>query len=260
LGALFHHLRDGLADRGLARITLEFRLESAVPGGAGAGGSKQFTKRGFRATLEYEDEVLRRAHLVSTAMSPRPLAEFHVSLHEGRYVYSLDGARHGLLIDTPRLYDVYSFESRLSRIAARDVILEEDPQPDGSVRNLLRVDVDDDAFRRLIHLFGDDVNAMHEELQEAGRSLVMTAGADVGIHYGWATVAHQRADGGRGVGETYGSRHSSRVSIRLEPLVHIGVEPVLLSSELPELAGIDDVWAYARGARAARSPLIGRQL
>lgn len=260
LGALFHHLRDGLADRGLVRVTLEFRLESDTSEGESGDGARLFRRRGFRATLDYEDEVLRHAHLVSTGMSPRPLAEVHISLQGGRYVYSRDGYHGGLLIDTPRLYDVYSFESRLSRIAVRDVVLEEDPQPDGSARNILRVDIDDDAFRRLIHLFGDDVEAANEVLEQEDRSLVMTAGIDVGIHYQWSSRTAQETAGAGGEGGRPLSQHNSRVTIRLEPLATITAGPLHLDGNLPELGGIDDVWTLRRQPASDPPTLIGRRL
>ncbi|MFN2568817.1 MAG: hypothetical protein ABR564_04350 [Candidatus Dormibacteria bacterium] len=259
LGALFHHLRDGLADRGLARVSVDFRLESTVLRHGGAAAETP-VRRGFRAALDYEDEVLRQAQLVSTAMSPRPLAELRVALHEGRYVYSRDGERYGLLIDTPRLYDVYSFESRLSRIDVVDVILEEDAQPDVPVVNILRVDITDESFQRLIGIFGDDLTAMNEALEAADRSLVMTAGDDVGVHYRWRSWAGRREGGDHPDRRGAGTRHSSRVSIRLEPLDRLSAQRVLMDRDLDELGSIDDLWTQERRAMASGPALMGRRL
>jgi len=90
--------------------------------------------------------------------------------------------------------------------------------------------------------------------------LVMTAGADVGVHYRWTALARDQVSGDDGAGEQHVSRHNSRVSIRLEPLAHISSGPVFLAGDLPEVGGIDDVWAQVPGARSAKSALIGRQL
>src|SRR5919206_4092814 len=118
LGTIYRHLRDGRGTDGAVRAIIDFdRSSTSSAGAAGYDRTGRLdVRRGFHAQLDYKDEDLFRAELVSRGMSERALAKLWLILESDRYVYSVDGEHYGMLIDTPVLFDVISFQSRLDRI------------------------------------------------------------------------------------------------------------------------------------------------
>lgn len=252
LGAVFHDLRAGLGDRGGVRVNLEYRFESTTAGLGLRSPPQLFVRRALRAELDSDDGVLTRAHIVSTGMSPRPLAELTVVRHGRRYLYSPDGGDFGLLVDAPRLFDIHAFESRLCRIPVVTVDRGADVDPDGSAVTVAGIVLDDDAFRAAIRLFGDDPQDQGETLEATGRSMLIRAGADVGLHYRWTTSREERTAGPAGERQRFLARQSSRVSVRLRR--HHGALPEPPRPVLPELGSIEDLWERARQLRTGRRP------
>lgn len=257
LGAVFHDLRAGLGDRGGVRVNLEFRFESTTAGLGLRSDPQLFVRRALRAELDSDDGGLTRAHIVSTGMSPRPLAELTVVRHRQHYLYSPDGADFGLLVDTPRLFDIHAFESRLCRIPVGSIDRDADVDPDGSAVTVAGITLDDDAFRAAIRLFGDDPEDQGETLEATGRSMIIRAGADVGLHYRWTTSREERAAGPAGDRERFLARQSTRVSVRLRRLHSALLEPP--TPVLPELGSIEDLWERARRFRTGETPASGRR-
>lgn len=246
LGAVYHHLRNGLGDDGASRVSIDFERTSTTSSGTSeANGGGLHVRRGFRAQLDYRGDDLCRAELASMGMSPRPLANVSIVLENERYLYSVDGSRFGFLVDTPVLFDVMSFESRLDVVAIRDATIGQSRAADGTTRHRLSVDVDPQAFRRLLEMFDADIESSREDL-DPGYLVVIEAGREVTVRYSWSLTATELVVGATGLPEQYTSRSRCGLTVGVEPLGELGGDPVLIDPTMPTLGGVDDIWVLAR--------------
>lgn len=254
LGALYHHLRNGIGDSGSSRVVVLFEQRSSIvpiaaPGSRTDAASRLFVKRSFEADMEFTDGHLVRGRLQSLGATDRPQADILVVSDRGQWWYTFDQRKFGRMAGPPRLFDMRGFEEQLEEITIDDVTLEEGAAANGRTIHALDVDLEGDAFGVLLSLFGADADREDDELDMSAFSLSLTAIDDVTVDYWWSLSGQEfgppENDGDPSSG-IFSARIACHVSIRLEPLPDPSPLPIIDTVELPDATHIDDVWALTR--------------
>ena len=254
LGDLHRSLRGELGENAPCRVILVFEQRSTLapraPDGEVSPGL--FTKRAFKAEIDFDPAGLRRADLQSTGMTTTPHAHVAFVHDEDAYFYSIDGVHFGHYETVPDLFDLRDFEKVLDVVSVNDVTIDRGRAADGTSLSELDVDLDVRAFRRLLRAFGSDPGAAPDDLELNSYNLHLAAGGDVTVDYWWQLAGDENIENEQGALETFSCRVTCHVTLRLVALTAIPSTAVPLDDSLPTLNTVDDVWAAARYAQGPR--------
>jgi len=252
LGAVYHAMRAGLGDAGLVRVTVEFqeRTTSVRAFQTPAGIPSLVASLVLGARLDYADQGLQRAEITLKGSGP---AQRVLVQRQGKlYAYSLDGKKWGRFTSRPRIFELLEFEAEIGNIAVHDVTIDQSVKTQ-SLEQALDVDLDREAFARLLRVFSADVGDEPGDLSLGAFSVSLEAADDVQLLYWWALT-------GRGVAPASAEEgpHALRItcsdSIRLAPGDAQELHKVRWDRGLPEVANIDEVWSLLRDRDRAPQP------
>ncbi|MBV8195569.1 MAG: hypothetical protein JOY80_08580 [Candidatus Dormibacteraeota bacterium] len=253
LGSLHRVLTAVVAPGPQASITLHFEQRSAmIPDGDGDARHSPdlFVTRRFDARLRTADTGVVEAELRTAGMSRKPTASVSVVRDEhGEALYTVDGVHFGRLDGRLDLFDQHRFQRRLDDVQLEDVVVD-DVDINGESVVVLDIDIDDDAFRRMLQLFAESADESGD-LTLRSHTVSMSAGRDVALDYWWSLAGDEPV-------EKRPYRHT--VACHVQVIVVPSADPVAARAAkptLPTMHHLDDVWQLARAAHLSSQSAAG---
>jgi hypothetical protein len=127
-----------------------------------------------------------------------------------------------------------------------------------SLEQALDVDLDREAFARLLRVFSADLGDEPGDLSLGAFSVSLEAADDVQLLYWWALTGLGGAPTSAEEGP-HALRITCSVSIRIAPGDAQELRKVKWDRGLPEVANIDDVWRMLRDRDRAAQPAAGTE-
>ena len=257
LGALYREMRNGLGDHGDCRVTVEFQQRSSTApvqdGRRTQPGT--FSKRVLTAEVDFSDLALQRCSMTLGGASGRTHARFTVQADGDGFAYSVDGMRWGKFLAAPEIFDLKKFEEELGHIVVTDVTVEQAMEA-RRLREALDIDLDAEAFDRLLRVFNADREREGDDLDLGAFSVTIAGGEDLSLLYWWSLTGfeHEQRASGKGV-DTFACKITCSVSIRLSGLSRVERSVIEHDATLPAVGSLDEVWSIAR--RHAGPPPTG---
>jgi hypothetical protein len=245
LGGVHRSLRGEIGASGGLMVAIAFEQHTTIaPASDGETGAAVFSRRYFRAALDFENTDLVRADLRAGSMADDMRQGFQLRRQDSQYVYSTDGTNFGLLTGDPHLFDLREFEKLLDRVEVSNLTVAQARAHDESVVvDSFDVDLDAQGFVELVRIFGDSVTATEGQALESF-TVHFAAGGDLLLDYWWKTRGDEPAD--EPGAPPYDCYVSCHVTIRLTPIASVPGQPVAVSDEVPVVADVDSIWALLR--------------
>jgi hypothetical protein len=245
LGGVHRSLRGEIGSSGASMVAIAFEQHTTLsPTHDAEYNASVFSRRYFRAALDFEEADLVRADLRAGSMADDLSKGFQLRHQDSQYVYSVDGVHFGLFEGDPYLFDLREFETMLDNIKVNNLTVEQARAKDEQVTvDSFDVEIESEGFVSLVRIFGDSVTATEEHSLDTF-TVHFAAGGDLLLDYWWKTRGEEPAD--EPGAPPYDCYISCHVTIRLASIASVVSQPVTLDPEVPTAVDVDTIWASMR--------------
>jgi hypothetical protein len=245
LGGVHRSLRGEIGSSGASMVAISFEQHTTLsPTGDGEYNASVFSRRYFRAALDFEGGDLMRADLRAGSMADDLNQGFQLRRQDSRYLYSIDGVHFGLLAGDPYLFDLREFEAMLDKIKVRNLTVAQARANDETVAvDSFDVELETEGFVSLVRIFGDAVTATEEHALDSF-TVHFAAGGDLLLDYWWKTKGVEPAD--EPGSPPYDCYISCHVTIRVAPIASVPGQPVIVNADVPTVKDVDSIWTLMR--------------